>query len=58
MTRFQCSNCGMGDAELGHLMDEADVQCLVCLEELGRLIRIERWEEGERDQARLRLVAA
>jgi hypothetical protein len=37
----------MGDAELGHLMDAADVHCLFCLEELGRLIRIERWEERD-----------
>jgi len=27
-------------------------------EELGRLIRIERWEERDGGQARLRLVAA
>ena len=48
----------MGDAELGHLMDESDVHCLFCLEELGRLIRFERWEERDGGQARLRLVAA
>jgi hypothetical protein len=28
-TRFQCPNCGLGDSELGHLMDEADVCCCV-----------------------------
>jgi len=37
----------MGEAELGHLMDEADVHCIFCLEELGGLVRIERWEEGK-----------
>ena len=52
MMRFQCPNCGMGDAELGHLMDEDEVHCIVCLEELGRLIRVECWLE---DQARFRL---
>jgi hypothetical protein len=52
MMRFQCPNCSMGDLELGQAMDEGDIHCLVCLEELGRLIRIERWEEG--GQARLR----
>jgi hypothetical protein len=43
---FQCPNCGLGDGELGHLMDEDDVDCIVCLEELGRQIRVECWGEG------------
>ena len=34
-------------------MDEDDIHCVVCLEELGRLIRVECWEDE--DQARLRL---
>jgi ribosomal protein S27E len=34
MMRFQCPNCGMGDAEFGHLMNEDDVHCIVCLEVL------------------------
>ena len=25
---FQCPNCGLGDGELGHLMDEDDVYCI------------------------------
>jgi hypothetical protein len=42
----------MGDAELGHLMDEDDVYCIICLDELRRLIRVECWTDA--DQARLR----
>ena len=56
--RFQCPNCGLGDGELGHLMDEADTYCIVCLEELGRLIRIECWGEGKGPQARFRASPA
>ena len=51
---FQCPNCGLGDGELGHLMDEDDVDCIVCLEELGRQIRVECWGEGEGAYARFR----
>ena len=53
MMRFQCPNCGMGDAELGHMMNEDDVHCILCLQELGRLIKVECWTDA--DQARLRL---
>ena len=51
--RFQCPECGFGDHEVGHLAAEDDV-CIVCLEEQGRQIRVECWEEGEGAQARLR----
>ena len=51
--RFQCSECGFGDHEVGHLAAEDDV-CIVCLEEQGRQIRVECWGEGEGAQARLR----
>ena len=44
---FQCPNCGLGDGELGHLMDEGDVDCIVCLEELGRQIRSSAGEKGK-----------
>ena len=54
MPRFQCPKCGFGDYEVGHLVTEADVYCVVCLEEQGRLIRVECWEEGEGVHARLR----
>ena len=50
--RFQCPECGFGDREVGHLMDEGEIHCVVCLEEQGRYIRVRCWEEP--DQARLR----
>jgi hypothetical protein len=48
----------MGDFEIGP-MPEAEIHCVVCLDEQGRLIRLACWEE-ETDHARLRegLVAA
>jgi hypothetical protein len=52
--RFQCPECGFGDHEAGHLVAAADIYCVVCLEEQGRQIRVECWEEGEGTQARLR----
>ena len=60
MLRFQCPECGMGDQEVGHLVTEAEMYCVVCLEEQNRQIRIQWWEEVEGSQARLRagLVAA
>jgi hypothetical protein len=56
--RFHCPECGMGDFEIGP-MPEAEIHCVVCLDEQGRLIRLACWEE-ETDHARLRegLVAA
>jgi hypothetical protein len=58
---FQCPECGFGHHEVGHLISETEVHCIICLEEHGRLIRVHCWEEAvEPDQARLRegLVAA
>ena len=55
MGRFQCPECGFGDYEVAHLIAEAEIYCVVCLEEDGRLIGLERWdEEAEAAQARLR----
>jgi hypothetical protein len=54
MLRFQCPECGFGDYEVGHLVAEASIYCVVCLEEQGRQIRVWRWEQGEGTQARLR----
>ena len=56
--RFQCTGCGLGDYEVGHLTSEAEIYCVVCLEEEGRLIRLQRWEEEKPVHARLRLAAA
>ena len=41
MMRFQCPECGMGDYEVGHLVAEPVEYCVVCLDEHGRLIRLE-----------------
>jgi hypothetical protein len=57
MFRFQCPECGFGDHEVGHLVAETQVYCVVCLEEEGRLISIHCWED-EPDQARLREALA
>jgi hypothetical protein len=42
----------MGDCEVGHLVAEPVEYCVVCLDEHGRLIRLECWQELP--QARLR----
>ena len=57
---FQCPECGFGHHEVGHLVGEAEIHCIVCLEEHGRLITVHCWEAEPDDQARLRegLVAA
>jgi hypothetical protein len=57
---FQCPECGFGDHEVGHMVAETEVYCVVCLEDDGRLVSIHRWYEDQPDQARLRvdLVAA
>ena len=40
---FHCPECGMGDFELGHLAEDQELFCEVCLEEESRLILLERW---------------
>ena len=57
--RFHCPDCGFNDYEVGHLMAEDQIYCVICLEEEDRLVRLHRWEEeGEGAYARLRLAAA
>ena len=51
---FQCPRCGLGSYEVGHLVSDDEVFCVVCLEEEGLQIRLQRWEETADDQARLR----
>ncbi len=53
---FHCPECGFGHQELGHLATDQEIHCLVCLEEDGRLIHLQRWTEIEwaPGQARLR----
>ena len=40
---FQCPICGMGDFELGHLADDQEFVCQVCLEEGRGTIHLQRW---------------
>ncbi len=35
MFRFQCPECGFGHHEVGHMVAETEVYCVVCLEEGG-----------------------
>ena len=55
--RFQCPECGLGDHEVGHMVAEGEIYCIVCLEEQGRQVRVHCWEREEA-QALLRLAAA
>jgi hypothetical protein len=58
LLRFQCPECSFGDYEVGYLTDGADSYCIICQEEDGRLIRLQRWEEADGTQARFRLADA
>jgi hypothetical protein len=58
LLRFQCPECGSGDHEVGPLVAETDIYCVVCLEEEGRQIRVECWEEGAQARLREGLVVA
>lgn len=48
---FQCPDCGLGDFELGHLAEDQELFCEVCLEEESRLILLERWPAEEETPA-------
>jgi hypothetical protein len=54
MFSFQCRECGFGYQEVGHLVADTEIYCVVCLEEQGRLVSIHSWDEEETDQARFR----
>ena len=41
--RFSCPECGMGDAELGHLLPADELHCVVCLIDEDRYVRLRRW---------------
>jgi hypothetical protein len=56
--RFQRPECGFGDYEVGYLTDGAEAYCIICQEEDGRIVRLQRWEEDDRAQARFRLADA
>ena len=53
---FHCSECDMGDFELGYLADDRQFFCEVCIEDGRGLIRLERWPTDEEypDYDRLR----
>jgi hypothetical protein len=48
---FQCPECGFGDRELGQLLGDGELYCLVCLEETGRQVRLQRWTEEDSEEA-------
>jgi len=45
--RHSAGDRGLGDHEVRHLVTEAEVYCVVYLEEQGRQIRVQCREEGE-----------
>ena len=45
--KFICPDCGMGDAELGHLAGQDDIHCTVCLIDEDRYVRLRRWLDDE-----------
>jgi|HubBroStandDraft_6_1064221.scaffolds.fasta_scaffold6685358_1 hypothetical protein len=47
--RFRCPDCGMSDQEIGPL-PEAEMHCIICLEQDGRHVRLRYWVE-EAEQA-------
>lgn len=56
---FQCPECGFGHEELGWLGSDDEAYCLVCSEERGEDVRLQRWlDEAPDRQARLRDVLA
>jgi hypothetical protein len=55
--RFQCPECGIGDEEVGDLVQPFDAYCIICLEHDGVHVRLRRWEETELPR-RQRLIAA
>ncbi len=51
--RFQCPECGLGDSEVGHMTQPDTIFCVVCLEEVGRQVRLHVWEDVFTDQVHL-----
>jgi len=41
---INCPECGVGDAEHGHLLAAHEIHCIICMEEEGREVRLHRWE--------------
>jgi hypothetical protein len=58
--QFACPECGFGDLELGELAADHEIHCIVCLEETGRHVLLDRWlpAKGEADHERLHDLAA
>lgn len=40
---FVCPECSLGHEELGHLLMDDEIYCLVCHHEEGRNVRLTRW---------------
>ena len=51
---FQCPRCGFGSHEVGHLIADDEIFCIVCLEEAAIEVRLQRWDEPGDGQARFR----
>jgi hypothetical protein len=45
--RFRCPACEMTDEELGFLATADETECLVCLNEDGKHVRLHRWHVEE-----------
>ncbi len=41
--RYACPDCGMTDAELGHLATDSEIHCMVCLVDEDRHVVLRRW---------------
>ncbi len=41
--RYTCPECGMTEAELGHLATADEVHCMVCLVDEQRHVVLRRW---------------
>ncbi len=44
---FHCPECGYGHEDLGHLLEDDEIHCIVCLETERRTTPLRRWLEGE-----------
>ena len=53
---FQCPECGFGSEELGHLAEDQELFCEICVEEARGEVRLQWWlpEEVPAVHARLR----
>ncbi|HYZ25080.1 MAG TPA: hypothetical protein VE690_23305, partial [Rhodopila sp.] len=41
--QFRCPECGFGHRELGHLLPDEEIYCVVCEDETRRHVKLLRW---------------